>query len=99
MSDKRGMDIQQVESLLQNLRTGATNLDTLTRDVAGLKSPLENCWEGKESAACVAYLSKLATTMEQMSKEVMKIHDWVDKTRENYDLAANKGVQAYSGKA
>ena len=96
MSDKRGMDIQQVQTLLQNLKTGANNLDSLTGDVAGLKTPLEACWEGKESTACVAYLAKLTNTMKQMSKEVMKIHDWVDKTRENYEYAATKGEQAYS---
>jgi|GEM_PF-4449378 len=94
---QRGMDISAVDGYVQTLSQGANNLDSLTTQVSGLESPLESVWEGVEAEACVELLTILASKMQEMSIEVMKIHDWVVQTKDNYEEAANKGASAYMG--
>jgi uncharacterized protein YukE len=92
----KGMNVSEADRLLKALERQTKKLDTLTQSVGGLKAPLESVWEGKESAACVAYLGKLTNTMTNMSTEVTKIHDWAKKVRDGYEEAASKGEKAYN---
>ena len=92
---QKGMDIASVDSQAQVLKTGAQGLDELTTSVAGLKGPLAEVWEGVEAEAAVEFINTLSTKMQDMSVEVMKIHDWVINTKQNYEETASKGAQAY----
>lgn len=90
-----GMNIEEVEQKLAELKTGADNLDALTLRVSNLQGPLTDAWEGVEASACVEYLNKLSTKMQKMSEELMKIHQWAEKTKTNYEDSASKGANAY----
>ena len=90
-----GMNIEEVEQKLAELKNGASNLDALTLKVGNLQGPLTDAWEGVEASACVEYLNKLSTKMQKMSEELMKIHQWADKTKTNYEDSASKGANAY----
>ncbi|MBO4591460.1 MAG: WXG100 family type VII secretion target [Eubacterium sp.] len=90
-----GMNIEEVEQKLAELKTGADNLDALTLQVSNLKGPLTDAWEGVEATACVEYLNSLSTKMKRMSEELMKIHQWAEKTKVNYEDSASKGASAY----
>ena len=91
-----GMNIEDVEQKLDELKTGADNLDALTLQVSNLQGPLMDAWEGVEATACVDYLNKLSTKMKDMSEELMKIHQWVEQTKTNYEEVASQGASAYT---
>ncbi len=90
-----GMD--DVQGLLSTMNQGATDLDDLTSQVAGLKDPLASAWEGDEADAAVDFLANLSSKMQGMSEEVRKVRSWVENTRNNYEEAAAKGAAAYQG--
>ena len=87
-----GMNIEEVEQKLAELKNGASNLDALTLKVFNLQGPITDAWEGVEASACVEYLNKLSTKMQKMSEELMKIHQWAEKTKTNYEDSASKGA-------
>lgn len=91
----KGMDVDTVESCANRLSTGANGLDDLVAVVSNLQGPLQDCWVGSDADACVDFIAKLTTDMQNMSVEVMKIHSWVESTKENYVDAANSGAQYY----
>lgn len=90
-----GMNIEEVEQRLAELKSGADSLDALTLQVNNLQGPLTDAWEGVEATACVEYLNKLSTKMKDMSEELMKIHKWVEQTKTNYEDVAQQGASAY----
>lgn len=92
----KGMNVDDVENCETMLTTGATGLDDLVTAVSGLQGPLQDCWTGADSDACVEFVNNLTNQMTDMSVEVMKIHDWVDKTRQNYVEAAANGAKYYA---
>lgn len=91
-----GMNIEEVEQLLAQLHTGADNLDALTLQVNNLQGPLTDAWEGVEATAAIDYLNRLSTKMKDMSQELMKIHQWVEQTKTNYEDVAAQGASAYN---
>ena len=92
----KGMSISEVEGYLTTLETGATNLDDLTQNVGNLQQPLQDCWEGQEAEACVAFVGDISRKMTQMSVEVRKIYKWVEQVKTSYEEAAQAGAKAYS---
>ena len=90
-----GMNIEEVEQRLAELKSGADSLDALTLQVSNLQGPLTDAWEGVEATACVDYLNRLSTKMKDMSEELMKIHQWVEQTKTNYEDVAQQGASAY----
>ncbi|MBQ7149028.1 MAG: WXG100 family type VII secretion target [Pseudobutyrivibrio sp.] len=90
-----GMNIEEVESMLTQLSQGADRLDELTLQVNNLQGPLTDAWEGVEATACVDYLNRLSTKMKDMSEELMKLHSWVEQTKNNYEEVASSGASAY----
>lgn len=91
-----GMDTNAVEEKLSTMKTGAENLDLLVSNVSNLQEPLEAAWTSEEATAAIEYLNQLSTKMQDMSIEVMSIHDWVNQVKENYIEVAHSGANGYS---
>ena len=93
---QKGMSISEVEGYLTTLESGASNLDDLTSGVKSLQGPLQDCWEGQEAEACVAFVGDISTKMTQMAVEVRKIYKWVEQVKTSYEEAAQAGANAYT---
>ena len=93
---QKGMAISDVEGYLSTLESGASNLDDLTTGVKSLQGPLQDCWEGQEAEACVAFVGDISTKMTQMAVEVRKIYKWVEQVKTSYEEAAQAGANAYT---
>ena len=93
---QKGMAISDVEGYLTTLESGAANLDELTEGVSKLQQPLQDCWEGSEAEACVAFVADISSKMTQMSEEVRKIYKWVEQVKQSYEDAAEAGANAYT---
>ena len=93
---QKGMSISEVEGYLTTLESGASNLDDLTTGVKSLQGPLQDCWEGQEAEACVAFVGDISTKMTQMAVEVRKIYKWVEQVKTSYEEAAQAGANAYT---